>query len=366
MDIISNVTYLISHKDQNQFNTKQTNKQTEDGNLIDIYKNSVLKTIKDYNINISEKEINKLKSSISKEFAVFSKNKIVQKKLHDHLCTEIFRSPNHSANNLNELIKKQAKVVAINTKIVAIHTIEDSFRNFSQQKKKSAHLQRLNTVVKRHGRTDEKKLIERKVASTQDFQEIIQKLNHWSVINKEMIHATDNEKEKKLIHQNDRINLLIVDALKMLKQEWKNAKKYILRVVQDTEGHLQASMLCKIDEERFNPETNKKVSIPLYIDYISTAPWNLRVDSAKNDKRRLEGAATALIESAIYESINRGYRGAIALEAVPLAEGFYEKLGFVKKTWKPSGLCLIPMELSVDNAKKFLASIRAGRALPNM
>ena len=42
------------------------------------------------------------------------------------------------------------------------------------------------------------------------------------------------------------------------------------------------------------------------------------------------------------------------------------KLGFEKKVWIPSLSRLFSMELSVENAQKFLVSSRAGRALQNI
>ncbi len=58
----------------------------------------------------------------------------------------------------------------------------------------------------------------------------------------------------------------------------------------------------------------------VYVDYIATAPWNLR---SLTDTPRYRGVGKVLIEAAITFSRDCGMGGRIGLHALPQAESFY-------------------------------------------
>jgi hypothetical protein len=73
---------------------------------------------------------------------------------------------------------------------------------------------------------------------------------------------------------------------------------------------------CLLPEQRGQPL--------VYIEYISTAPWNLGALLAIMDRKpRYRAVGTALLSAAIEYSIRRGFCGRKGLSALPQAESFY-------------------------------------------
>lgn len=62
----------------------------------------------------------------------------------------------------------------------------------------------------------------------------------------------------------------------------------------------------------------------LYVDYMATAPGNITRDSPRAVKK----AATMLMAQIIRESIERGFRGQIVVDAVGETADFYRTMGF--------------------------------------
>jgi len=58
----------------------------------------------------------------------------------------------------------------------------------------------------------------------------------------------------------------------------------------------------------------------LYIDYVESAPWNLR---GLGIRPRFLGIGTVLIAEAVKLSMEKGWRGRIGLHSLPQAEAFY-------------------------------------------
>ncbi|MEI8124402.1 MAG: GNAT family N-acetyltransferase [Parachlamydiaceae bacterium] len=256
----------------------------------------------------------------------------------------------NTISSLENLVKEKSAI-----------KIQKCFREFALKKRENALEQRKNAVKFRKDlNPDEKLLVENNLDPKHHSYEIIdnriEKLKGWNTENNLLT------KREILVRQNKIINDFLLSSLETLRSSAEKAKKMVFKVVNDDEDNIQAAALFKVDETRKTPE-NKDIKIPLYIAYISTAPWNLKIEANKMDQRRVEGAGTALIEGAIYASIEKGYRGAVSLESVPTAIGFYEKLGFKKAEWIPSESGLLSMELSVKDAAEFLKSDRAGRAL---
>jgi hypothetical protein len=57
-----------------------------------------------------------------------------------------------------------------------------------------------------------------------------------------------------------------------------------------------------------------------YVDYVETAPWNLKIPSLPP---RFIGVGTVLIAEAIRLSLELGLEGRLGLHSLPQAEGFY-------------------------------------------
>lgn len=106
--------------------------------------------------------------------------------------------------------------------------------------------------------------------------------------------------------------------------------------IRDTSGNLQSAATYIEQDDA------------LFVEYLASAPWNVKGD----DSRRMKGAGSAAIEALVLESVKRGRGGALRLESLEGAVGFYEKIGFQRK----SNDNVPEMELSAEDAKKWLDS----------
>ena len=69
------------------------------------------------------------------------------------------------------------------------------------------------------------------------------------------------------------------------------------------------------------PQRSRLSGQPLiYVDYLESAPWNLRILSAPP---RFMGIGTVLVAEAVHLSIDTGFEGRIGLHSLPQAEVFY-------------------------------------------
>jgi phage gp29-like protein len=110
------------------------------------------------------------------------------------------------------------------------------------------------------------------------------------------------------------------------------------RVLRDNSGNLQAGASVKVGKT-------------YQIEYLATAPWNVK----EGDKRYTRGAGTALMERLIAEAVKQGKD--VTLEALPGAQRFYKKMGF-EDLGQADGYAdgVNAMKLSQSEAKKFLTS----------
>jgi hypothetical protein len=70
------------------------------------------------------------------------------------------------------------------------------------------------------------------------------------------------------------------------------------------------------------PKRSKLSGDPLlYVDYLESAPWNLRSGS---EPPRYMGIGTVLIAEAVHLSLDTGLEGRIGLHSLPQAEAFYK------------------------------------------
>lgn len=265
-------------------------------------------------------------------------------------------------------------------KYVGISRTDEVLNNFIKNKENAPNVlayllaqeTRIQAVVSRQiQQPTEPPLFISDVDSVNVSSSIQKQLHHWSRItsnllkpsNRSVRHVFPSEEEQKLINQNKAINDLLLESLDALHTSKFKVKNTSFKIVYDSEKNAQAAALFKTGQIRDNAQ-GVSVPIPLFISFISTAPWNLRIKATTQEKKRVEGAATSLIESAIYESIKKGYKGAVALESVPLAKKFYEKLGFKAAIWSSKVKSLEAMELSAEDAEILISSNRAGRASP--
>ncbi|MEI8124192.1 MAG: GNAT family N-acetyltransferase [Parachlamydiaceae bacterium] len=238
--------------------------------------------------------------------------------------------------------------------------IQNAFRKFAFQKRTNNFERRIErAVVWQTQNPKAKKLSEITVdPKTGDSLSVVaDHLKNWDNIGEK--HA-----QVRKVGQSLQIIRLIRQKLEDFQKSAEIMKNTTLKIIVDSRHNMQSVALFKVGETRKN-EKGKDIPIPLRVDYIATAPWNLRL-SPLNSKKTVKGAGTALIESAIQESLNKGYKGNVALESSQEAVAFYKSLGFKEThTWISSEEGLTPMELSVAASQKFLTKQQAGRAIPS-
>jgi hypothetical protein len=108
------------------------------------------------------------------------------------------------------------------------------------------------------------------------------------------------------------------------------------RVLTDSKGNIQSA--ATVTEDRRS----------LRIEYLATAPWNVKGGEGKSVK----GAGTKMIEEVIKESFKKGKSGVVTLEVLDSAISFYEKIGFRNMGKNDEGG--VEMKLDSEAAKEFL------------
>ncbi len=85
------------------------------------------------------------------------------------------------------------------------------------------------------------------------------------------------------------------------------------------DGKFQGLLLVKLAgvEARLEPDKGKPL---VYIDYLESAPWNLR---AMVDTPLYGGVGPVLMQTAVQLSYDEGFHGRIGLHALPQSEEFY-------------------------------------------
>src|ERR1700722_4679147 len=117
----------------------------------------------------------------------------------------------------------------------------------------------------------------------------------------------------------------------------------------ECEGHMQGLMMASTiaGKTRLGPQ-GKAI---LYIEYIESAPWNLK-DLVEDPK--YSGVGIALLEAAIEFSEEEGFGGRIGLHSLPQSEEFYRKYmtDMGQDPDHPEGLRYF--EMSAEQARAFL------------
>jgi hypothetical protein len=105
--------------------------------------------------------------------------------------------------------------------------------------------------------------------------------------------------------------------------EWRRKARYMTPDSRgfgiECDGEMQALMLIMRRGKRCRLE-GQQGRLLVYIDYITTAPWNL---SGLTTAPRYRGSGLALVGSAVELSLKYGYDGRIGLHSLPQAEEFY-------------------------------------------
>ena len=89
----------------------------------------------------------------------------------------------------------------------------------------------------------------------------------------------------------------------------------------ELDGQMQGLMMLSTISRRARIPSEKGKPV-LYIEYIESAPWNVR---DLTETPRFSGVGVALLEAAIQTSIEEGMSGRIGLHSLPQAEPFYRR-----------------------------------------
>jgi hypothetical protein len=92
----------------------------------------------------------------------------------------------------------------------------------------------------------------------------------------------------------------------------------------------------------------------VYVDYVSTAPWNRERIA---DPIEFRAVGTILIAQAIGSSINQGFKGRLGLHSLPSAAGWYKKMGFTSYGKDENAHGLEYFELDETSAQKILKTL---------
>lgn len=116
------------------------------------------------------------------------------------------------------------------------------------------------------------------------------------------------------------------------------------------EGDAQGLMLLKTDGEfaRLPGELGKPL---VYVVFLATAPWNLTSVVARP---RFRGVGSVLLRAAVEISSDLGFKGRLALHALPQSEVFYERLGMTALGNDPKKENLKYFEMTPGQADAFI------------
>lgn len=120
-------------------------------------------------------------------------------------------------------------------------------------------------------------------------------------------------------------------------------------------GHLQGIM--KVDTVARSCRLPEQQGKPLvYIDYIETAPWNIKLLMEPLGKRQqYRGVGSRLFEAAVLQSEEEDFKGRLGLHSLPGSEGFYIKeCGMTPIGRDPHKQNLLWCEFTPEQARRYL------------
>jgi hypothetical protein len=105
---------------------------------------------------------------------------------------------------------------------------------------------------------------------------------------------------------------------------------------------------CRLPEQRGKPL--------VYIDYLETAPWNIKKLMEPLGRRPEFGAVgTRLVEAAVRHSLDEGFKGRVGLHSLSTSERFYlEVCGMTAGERDPDKQHLLWCEFTPEGAERFL------------
>ncbi len=94
----------------------------------------------------------------------------------------------------------------------------------------------------------------------------------------------------------------------------------------------------------------------IYVDYLETAPWNIKpLVQALGGSAQFGAVGTRLIEAAVRQSIEEGFKGRLALHSLPTSERFYLDVCGMKAVGRdPAKQDLLWCEFTPEHAEQFL------------
>lgn len=121
-------------------------------------------------------------------------------------------------------------------------------------------------------------------------------------------------------------------------------------------GQLQGIM--KIDTVARSCRLPEQQGKPLvYIDYIETAPWNIKLLMEPIGKpQQYRGVGSRLFEAAVLQSEEEGFKGRLGLHSLPGSESFYIKeCGMTPVGRDPHKQNLLWCEFTPEQARRYMA-----------
>ncbi|MGO9262144.1 MAG: hypothetical protein ACLQU1_38460 [Bryobacteraceae bacterium] len=107
---------------------------------------------------------------------------------------------------------------------------------------------------------------------------------------------------------------------------------------------------------RFGRITSQKGKPLIYVDYLETAPWNIKLLMHALGRSPEFGAiGTRLIEAGVRKSLEEGFRGRLALHSLSVSERFYlDVCGMTGVARDLAKQGLLWCEFTPEQAEKFL------------
>ena len=94
----------------------------------------------------------------------------------------------------------------------------------------------------------------------------------------------------------------------------------------------------------------------VYVDYLETAPWNIKpLMQALGRSPQFAAVGTRLVEAAVRQSLDEGFKGRLALHSLTGSERFYlEVCGMTAVGRDPAKQNLLWCEFTPEQAERFL------------
>jgi hypothetical protein len=107
---------------------------------------------------------------------------------------------------------------------------------------------------------------------------------------------------------------------------------------------------------RFGRIASQKGKPLIYVDYLETAPWNIKLlMQALGRSPEFGDIGTRLIEAGVRKSLEEGFKGRLALHSLSASERFYlDVCGMTAVVRDPAKQSLLWCEFTPEQAEEFL------------